>query len=104
MQKSKIILWSFLHSLGVLAYISIVATIMRQGNQWFGQEDKFITPVAVLLLLVISATITGSLVLGRPIMLYLENQKKDAVKLLAYTTGWLSIFAVIAFIILALLK
>ncbi|MDD2730627.1 MAG: hypothetical protein PHW33_00685 [Candidatus Portnoybacteria bacterium] len=104
MEKNKIVLWSFLHSLGVSAYITAVATLMNQGNQWFGKEDKFLTPVAVLMLFVLSAAITGSLVLARPILLYLEGRKSDAVKLFLWTLGWLLILTSFAFFGLLLLK
>ena len=72
------------HSLGhavlVLAYVSLVASIMNHGNTWFGPKDTAWTPVAMLMLFVLSAAITGSLVLGRPVMMFLDGQKKEAVK------------------------
>lgn len=104
MKKSKVVLWSFLHSLGVLVYVSIVATLMSWGNQWFGQDDKFLTPVAVLMLFVLSATITGSLVLAKPILLYLDGQKSDSFKFLFWTLGWMLLLTIFAFIGLLLLK
>jgi len=34
-------------------------------------------PIAFLLLFVVSAAITGFLVLGQPVMLYVDNKKQD---------------------------
>ena len=104
MKNSKLITSSLINSLGVLIYTSAVAWIMSHGEKIFGNNQTFWMPVALLLLFVLSATITGALVLGKPIIFYLEDQKKDAVKLLAYTVGWLFIFTLIIFTVLALLK
>jgi len=104
MKKSKIALWSLLHSLGVLIYISAVAYIMNHGNQWFGKEDKFLTPVAALMLFVLSAAVTGSLVLAKPILLYLDGQKSDAIKFFLWTLGGLLILTLFAFLGLLLLR
>ena len=38
-----------------------------------------------LMLFVFSALLTGYLVLGKPIMMYVDGQKKEAVRLLFYT-------------------
>lgn len=102
--KNKLFIRSLLNSLGVFVYIVAIALFFFNANKLFGAEDNFLMPVLMLLLLVLSATITGSLVLGKPIMLYLENQKEAAIKLLAYTIGWLAVFVAIAMITLVLLK
>jgi hypothetical protein len=85
------------HSVLVLAYVSLVAAIMNNGSRWFGVKDTFLTPVAVLMLFVLSATVTGTLVLGRPILLYLDGKKKEALQFFGYTVGWLFLITVIAF-------
>jgi hypothetical protein len=48
----------------------------------------------MLLLFIISASVTGLLVLGKPIHLYLSGLKKEAFVLLFATTGWLVLFLV----------
>ena len=60
--------------------------------------DNFLGPVAFLLLFVLSAAITGALILGRPVVLYLENRKLEAVKLFLYTVGWLFVTTLAALI------
>ena len=89
MKNSKIFLWSIVNSLGAFIYILAVAWLMFNGENLFGKTDTFWTPVAILLLFVLSATVVGALVLGRPIYLYLNSFKKEAVKLLIYTIGCL---------------
>ncbi|HTL39191.1 MAG TPA: hypothetical protein VL306_00010 [Methylomirabilota bacterium] len=97
-----------LHSLGhavlVLAYVSLVAFVMSHANQFFGQKDTAFTPVVVLMLFVLSAAITGSLVLGRPALMYMDGQKKEAIQFFSYTVGWLFVLTIVAFIVLAVSK
>ncbi len=104
MNNKKFIISGLISSLGVFIYIIAVVSLLSNAQKIFGSGQTFWTPVVMLLLLVLSATITGSLVLGKPIMLYLENQKTDAVKLFAYTICFLFVFTAISLIILALLK
>ena len=82
MPNSKLITRALLHSLGVLIYVLLIAAFLFNGKNIFGKEDNFLMPTAMLLLLVLSAAVTGSLVLGKPILLYWDNKKTEAIKLL----------------------
>ncbi len=96
MKTSKLLLYSLFHALGVLVYVLAISWFLSNGEKIFnkaGKADSFLAPAFMLILLVISATITGTLVLGKPILLYLENKKIEAVKMLSYTIGWLTIIA-----------
>ncbi|PIR12782.1 hypothetical protein COV49_04245 [Candidatus Falkowbacteria bacterium CG11_big_fil_rev_8_21_14_0_20_39_10] len=104
MKNSKLIQASFLQSVGVLAYVSLVAWIMTNGEKIFGQMKSIWGPVLFLLLFVFSALVTSLLVLGRPIWLYLQGEKKDAVGLLFYTAGWMFFLLVLVFGINILIK
>jgi len=95
MKNSKLVLLSILHSLGVLAYVSLVVFFMSNGERFFGKEDTPMTGVIVLLVFILSALVTSSLVLGRPIMLFLDGKKAEAVKLLIFTAVDLFILLVI---------
>lgn len=99
---NKTIVWkSFLHAIGTFAYIALIAYFLFNGQHWLGSKpDNFFMPVLMLLLLVVSATITGLLVLGRPLQLYLDNHKKEGITMLFSTLGWLFIFAVIVLLVL----
>jgi SNF family Na+-dependent transporter len=99
MKHSKLILISFLDALGTTVYIIGVAFIIKNGEKIFGKMDNFFGPIAFLLLFVLSAAITGSLVLGRPIILYFETKKIEAVKLFLYTLGWLFLITLIVFVV-----
>lgn len=85
---------SLVHALGVLVYVTGVAFFMSHGADIFGHEDTFVIPVFMLLLFLVSASVTGLLVLGRPIYMYLEGQKKSALTFLGATLGWMVLFLV----------
>jgi hypothetical protein len=101
----KIIKLSFLLALGEGAYITLVALLMTGTEKLFGSKPNpfIIAPIAVLLLLVISAAISGALILGRPAMLYLDGKKKDALQLFMLTVSWLTVFLILAFVAIAAL-
>ncbi|MFA6551423.1 MAG: hypothetical protein WCV41_02755 [Patescibacteria group bacterium] len=100
MAKSRLIWQSFLSSLGVLIYITAVAFVMNNGEKLFGKINSVFGPVFLLMLFVVSALITSTLVFGRPIYLYLNGNKKDSISLFFYTVGWLVIFLSLVFFVL----
>lgn len=97
MNNSKLMIQAALSSVGVFVYVSGVAWILVNGERIFGKMQTPVGPVAFLLLLVLSATITGSLVLGRPIYLYLEGMKKEAVRLFFFTLAALALITAAVF-------
>ena len=99
MTNSKLLVHSLGHAILMMIYASGVAWIMFNGNRLFGGKDTILTSISVLMLFVVSAAITGSLVLGRPIILYLDGQKRDALKMFAFTLGWLVLGTIVFFIL-----
>lgn len=99
----KIIKQAFLLALGEGIYISLVALLMFTVQKLFGEKPDpvIIAPIAFLLLFVISAAISGALILGKPVMLYLDGKKKEALQLFGFILLWLVLFLVIAFLIVA---
>ena len=100
MKDIKPIWHSLGHAILVLAYVSIIAFVMSHANKWFPHDNGW-TPIAVLMLFVTSAAITGTLVLGRPVMMYYEGAKKAALEFLGYTIGWLAVLTIIVFVVMA---
>lgn len=85
MEKSDYIVKSFVNAAGVFAYMCGVALLFFNSQRIFGDVKSFLIPVFILLLFVVSASITSLLVLGKPILLYLDNLKKEAFTLLLST-------------------
>jgi hypothetical protein len=92
-----------LHALGhailVLLYTSGVAWILFNGQRLFGKVTSFWGPLAVLMLFVVSATIVGTLVLGRPILLYLGGKRNEALRFFGWTVGWLAALTLVLFLV-----
>jgi hypothetical protein len=85
MKKLKLREQSMLYSFFAFAYIVLVAFFMSNASKLFGNDDKgIIAPIGVLLLLVLSVAVMGMLIFGKAIFIYLEGEKKDAVKLVIY--------------------
>ena len=95
---------AFANALLTAAYIMIIGSFLFYAPEIFGRgEDKTpLIPIALLLLFVFSASLTGALIFGRPILWYLDNRKKEAIQLLAYTLGIFFIFIIIALVALYL--
>ncbi|OGL85876.1 hypothetical protein A3I40_00660 [Candidatus Uhrbacteria bacterium RIFCSPLOWO2_02_FULL_48_12] len=99
MDNRKLLIISFLDAAGVLVYTSAVAWVMFNGQKIFGPVKSFWGPVAFLLLFVLSASVVGLLVLGRPVYIYLDGAKREGVILLLLTILWLFVITVGVFLL-----
>ena len=105
MKNATLARWGAINAFGVLAYIFLLAIFLNRASGWFGKADqKIITPVAALMLFVFSALVTGCLILGKPLMLYFDGQKKEGVKVLFFTGIGLFIFMILVFATLLIIK
>lgn len=94
---AKIIKRALINALGTVAYIILVASFMFSMQDITPKEDTIFVITSVLLLFVCSAAITGFLVFGKPVMLYIDGKKKEAVRLLGYTIGIILLITLIIF-------
>jgi preprotein translocase subunit SecF len=81
---------SLLNALGTVVYVILVALIMTKASGLFGSMNNLLQPIAFLMLFVLSAVITTSLIFGKPVLMYWNGEKAEAVKLFLYTVGWLA--------------
>ncbi len=89
--NKKLLGHSFGHALLAFAYIFSIALFLNLvPEQMFKKAPEFFAPIIMLLLFVVSAAVMAILVFGRPVMLYLDNKKKEALTMLFYTVGWLA--------------
>jgi len=98
MRKNEIFFKAFVNALGVFVYVLLVAWFIFNAETLLGKVDTFLGPAMMLLIFVISAAVTGLLVLGMPIVLYLDGKRKEAVTLFAYTL--ISLVVITVFVIL----
>ena len=103
MEKSKIIIYSAIHALGVLAYIFAVVYILQNVETLFSGLPDMFAAVPMLLLLVFSVALMGVLVFGRPVYLFMNGSKRQAIEFLIYTLGWIFIILILVFGLIALM-
>jgi hypothetical protein len=97
MNNSKYIKYGLLHSLAGFVYVFLVASLMT--NNLFGAAPGVLAGVGILLLLVLSVAVVGMLIFGKPAMMYVDGQKKEALMLLLYTICWLAVIIVIVLVL-----
>ncbi len=100
MNKPSIVTYALANGLLTALYALLIALFFANAHDLFGDVKSTLIPMAMLLLFVFSALVCGSLVLGRPLMWYLDGKKKEALKLLGYTA--LTLFIVMIFVFVAL--
>lgn len=89
----------YLNSVYAEVYIVIVGLIMQNVGKP-DTPDNFFTPIAALSLLVLSASVMGYLFLGRPLQLYLDGEKKQAVSFFMKTVLSFALITALALFIL----
>jgi len=99
--NKKLVLYGLASALGEAVYVILVALFMRNANHYFGINPTIFAMAAFLMIFVLSAAVSGALILGKPILMYLEGKKKEAIKLFAITLGWMLILLIILLAIVA---
>ena len=92
------------YSAGAALYIALVATFMQNAEKIFDSADKpdgVLAPISFLLVFVVSAATMGMLVFGKPLMLYLDGQKREGVMTAVCTIAQLAAYTVLLFVVLA---
>ncbi|HUD09533.1 MAG TPA: hypothetical protein VMR77_01870 [Patescibacteria group bacterium] len=89
---------AIINSLATGIYIVAVSLFLYYGTLAKFGRNSFLAPIALLMLLVFSAALTGFLIFGKPAQLYVDGKKKEALSLLTYT---LIIFSIITLVALA---
>jgi len=99
MKNQKVLFWSLVNAVGVFIYVVAVVLVMTNGEKIFGEMENFWGPVTFLLLFVFSALVCGLLVFGRPVYLWFDNNKKEAVKMLLFTVANLFVILLVALLV-----
>ena len=79
-------------------YVAAIATLMTHLEAVFGPgpdtDGDIFAPMLFLLLLVVSVATMAVLVFGKPLMLYIDGKKREAVSMVLCTIGSLAVFIV----------
>lgn len=79
----------FLQASGLVSYIFLVTIFFNNiDNIFHNSTAENIAPIIMLLLFIISAVISASLVLGRAGVLFWEKKYTQAFTLIGWTVGW----------------
>lgn len=92
--KKKLLKTSFLLALGEAVYISLVALFMFNATKLFSNDAGVLNIIAVLTLFVVSAAVSGYLILGKPgLCIWKEERRKAWSSLPGPSAGWLFFFS-----------
>jgi hypothetical protein len=76
------------NAVATAVYVGVVGGfISYAGRIKLGQAHPTLIPIAMLMLLVFSAAVTGVLIFGKPALWYLDGRKQEALALLLCTLG-----------------
>jgi heme O synthase-like polyprenyltransferase len=88
-------------ALGVYLYILLLVVVVFNSQKLFGPvEPGWLGPTLFLTLFVVSACVAGTMVLLKPVLLYADGNKKEALHLFGYTVVALAVIALIVAILL----
>ena len=90
-----------INALCASGYIFLVVSVMTfVTSPLRNKPDTFFAPITMLSVLTLSVTVMAFLFFYQPLMLFIDNKKKEAVNLFVKTVG---VFAVLTAVVLALL-
>jgi len=91
---------AFAQAVGLTAYVLLVALFMQSLQSWFGaqKDDPILAPMIFLLVFIISALVSTSIMLAYPVILFFKGKRKTAIKIVLQSVGWLLAFLVLIII------
>lgn len=98
--KKDIVKYAAANALLTALYIVLIALFFSNAQTIFGDGKSILIPIAMLMLFVFSAAVCAALILGRPILWYLDNRKSEALQLFGYT---LAVFFVVILVVFSAL-
>lgn len=92
---------AFIQATALTFYCSLIALLIWRGNTWFGRMPSYLGSFLFLVLFTTSALISGLITLGYPFLLFWQQkQTVKALRLVAYTAGWLLFYTLCVVFIL----
>jgi hypothetical protein len=85
-------------------YICFVASLMFYGQPFVRVEDAVIMPIAGLSLLTLSASVMSYLFFYKPLTLFLEGKKDEALRFFLKTIGYFAGITLLVFVVMIFLK
>lgn len=97
MDNKEIFKNAFWQAAATTGYISLVASFFFTAHDLLGwvKEPSISIPIFMLSLFVFSAAMTGSLVVGQPLLWYIDGRRREAVILFVSTLIFFFLFTII---------
>lgn len=97
MSGPRVAVFGFLQALGTVFYVVfVVILLLLLPDDGDNLENKkifaYLIPISLLLLFIVSAVITGSMVFGYSVVLLVKNRLRDAVYVVGATLLWIILF------------
>jgi hypothetical protein len=90
------------NALLAVLYITLVSSIMFFGSKMITPEETIIIPISMLSLFSLSVAMMSFIFFYQPIIMYLEGEKKMAVKLVLKTIATFAVITTILFMLMVL--
>ncbi|MEK7615085.1 MAG: hypothetical protein AAB431_01720 [Patescibacteria group bacterium] len=105
MLDKKILKQSLSFAALAVLYVALVATVMTNAQKLFSDIDKSVfAPIVFLLMLVVSVATMGLLIFGKPVMLYIDGKRREAVMMVICTVASLAFFTILLVVTFALFR
>ena len=92
-----------IQAIGVVIYCALIALVLFGLNGFMIMATPFISGALMLLLLVISAAVTGLLVFGYPAILALDKKINEAIIVVTFTLLYSALIFIVLVTIVALI-
>lgn len=93
--RARPIFWGLAQALAAVVICGLGVAAVTRLQRWESSSDGFLDKVALVLVLVASALVGGTVILGRPAYLALQQRAVDAFRLLLYTVLWVGVLLVL---------
>jgi hypothetical protein len=87
-----------INAISASIYISIVVSIMTYGEKIVPNAAGIIVPMAFLSLFVLSAALMGYIFFYKPMQMYFDGNKKEALSLFIKTVTFFALITIILFL------
>lgn len=101
--NKKLATQGFVSAVCEVLYVALVTFIMNNAQELVSDKPA-LGPVLFLTLLVTSVAVSGALIFGRSVMLYLDGKKKQSIEVFGYTIGSLAIIIIVLFFAIYLMQ
>ena len=88
-----------IQAVGVALYVSLFAISVQSVQRWLTehhiQQHPILSIILFLLVFIISALVCGALIFIKPLLLFVDGKRAEALKIILWSLLWLIVFFLI---------